>query len=62
MGWFRNFCLHMAKVKSRPEILVNIKLTYYYREQRKQALVSPQESSDEETDTVVVDGTPTLKN
>ncbi|KAK4862437.1 hypothetical protein LT330_002570 [Penicillium expansum] len=32
------------------------------REQNKEALESPQESSDEETDTVIVDGTPALKN
>ncbi|KGO45054.1 Major facilitator superfamily domain, general substrate transporter [Penicillium expansum] len=32
------------------------------REQKKEALESPQESSDEETDTVIVDGTPALKN
>lgn len=34
----------------------------YPREQKKEALESPQESSDEETDTVIVDGTPALKN
>ncbi|KAJ5257900.1 hypothetical protein N7497_001172 [Penicillium chrysogenum] len=32
------------------------------REQKKEALVSPQESSDEETDSVVVDGTQALKS
>lgn len=34
----------------------------FYREQKKEDQIASQESSDEERDTVVVDGTPALKN
>jgi hypothetical protein len=33
----------------------------FYREQNKEDQIASQESSDEERDTVVVDGTPALK-
>ncbi|CAG8054456.1 unnamed protein product [Penicillium nalgiovense] len=62
MGWLRGLCVYMAKVNSRRCILVDIQLTSRPREQKKEALGSPQESSDEETDSVVVDGTQALKS
>lgn len=62
MGWLHGLCVYMAKVNSRRCILVDIQLTSRPREQKKEALVSPQGSSDEETGNVVVDGTQALKS
>jgi hypothetical protein len=62
MGWLRDLCVYMAKVNSPRRILVDNQLTSRPREQNKEALVSPRESSDEETDSVVVGRTQALKS